>query len=54
MHYKTPKVNLNLLELSAFLKEFEEYPVVEPKGSEFEANAGAAGSTEVVVLEHAR
>ena len=60
MHYKTPKVNLNLLGLDDFLRAFDDFPVrrvASPATSltadELVAQENGSGPT-VLVLEHAR
>jgi hypothetical protein len=55
MHFKTPKVNLNLLPLESFLAAAAELPCDRPGASSLElTRAMLPGATRVVVLEHAR
>ena len=55
MHFKTPKVNLNILPLGDFLAAFREYPVDRPGASTIEVSRDTLPtSTRIAVLEHAR
>ena len=60
MHYKTPKVNLNLLTLNDFLQAFDDLPIrrvaspmISLSAEALAAEADRSGTT-VLVLEHAR
>ena len=55
MHYGTPKVNLDLLPLEAFLDVADELPIERPGSSTVElSRERLPASTTVLVLEHAR
>ena len=55
MHYKTPKVNLNLLPVEAFLEHAEAWPIERPGTSSVTVTRESLPqSTTIVVLEHAR
>ncbi len=55
MHYKTPKVNLNLLPLEAFLELARDFEVVRPGTSVHEVTRSSLpDETTLVVLDHAR
>ena len=55
MHYKTPKVNLDLLPLDAFLELARDFEVIRPEASVHEvARSSLPRETTVVVLDHAR
>ncbi|MHC5538906.1 MBL fold metallo-hydrolase [Singulisphaera rosea] len=55
MHYKTPRINLNIQPLERFLDLFEEIPVDRPGGPTLEVVPGTLSSaSRIVVLEHAR
>jgi L-ascorbate metabolism protein UlaG (beta-lactamase superfamily) len=55
MHYKTPKINLNIQPLDRFLELFPGDPVDRPGRSDFEATrASLPDRRRIVVLEHAR
>ncbi len=55
MHYKTPKVNLDLLPIDAFLEECDGWTVDQPGSSTLEITKDDVPSeTRVIVLDHAR
>ncbi len=55
MHYKTPKVNLNLLPLERFLEVFADLPAVHAGSATYEVTrATLPESPTVMLLEHAR
>lgn len=55
MHYKTPKVNLDILPLEAFLEVAREFQVIRPGGSSYDVSRTTLpDETTVVVLDHAR
>ena len=55
MHYKTPKVNLNLVPIDSFLAHCDGLPVERPGRSELEVTRESLpAEPTVIVLEHAR
>lgn len=55
MHYKTPRVNLDILPVEAFLELASDFQVVRPGASVYEVDRSSLSDrTTVVVLEHAR
>jgi L-ascorbate metabolism protein UlaG (beta-lactamase superfamily) len=55
MHYKTPRINLNIQPLERFLDVLPGLPVDRPRSSHFEVNPRTLpDQRRIVVLEHAR
>jgi L-ascorbate metabolism protein UlaG (beta-lactamase superfamily) len=55
MHYKTPKINLNIQPVERFLEEFPGVPVDRPGSASIEVTrASLPPSRRIVVLDHAR
>jgi hypothetical protein len=55
MHYKTPKINLNIQPLERFLAVLPDIPVDRPGTTAIEVSRGSLPSQpRIVVLEHAR
>ncbi|HVR75698.1 MAG TPA: MBL fold metallo-hydrolase, partial [Planctomycetota bacterium] len=55
MHFKTPRVNLNILPVESFLEEARSFPVDRPGASSLKiTRALLPRETRIVLLEHAR
>jgi L-ascorbate metabolism protein UlaG (beta-lactamase superfamily) len=55
MHYKTPKINLNIQPVERFLEELPGIPIDRPGTSTYEVTCGSLpAEPRIVVLEHAR
>jgi L-ascorbate metabolism protein UlaG (beta-lactamase superfamily) len=55
MHYKTPRINLNIQPVERFLEALPDWPVLRPGGSTYEIGpSGLPASRCIVSLEHAR
>ncbi len=55
MHYKTPKINLNIQPVEKFLEVLPGVPILRPGSSKFEFNTGTVpGVRTIVLLDHAR
>ena len=55
MHYKTPRINLNIQPVERFLEVLPGLPVDRPGSSQFEVSLGSLpAERRIVVLEHAR
>ncbi|MFO0909801.1 MAG: MBL fold metallo-hydrolase [Isosphaeraceae bacterium] len=55
MHFKTPKINLNIQPVERFLQEFPDYPVDRPNSSHVElSRESLPDEPRILLLEHAR